>query len=62
MIGSPQNNLAKFLVKTLAPVLDKFSNYSIKDSFQFIDKIKLIPRSKVKSSYMISYDIKRLVH
>ena len=60
MIGSPQNNLAKYLVKILVPVLDKFSNYSLKDSFQFIDKIKLIPSSKVKSSYMISYDIKSL--
>ena len=60
MIGSPQIDLAKFLVKTLAPVLHKFSNYSLKDSFQFIEKISLIPRSKVKSSYMISYDIKSL--
>ena len=51
MIGSPQIDLAKFLVKTLAPVLDKFLNYSLKDSFQFIEKNNLIPRSKVKSSY-----------
>ena len=40
MIGSPQNDFAKFLVKTLAPVLNKYSNYSLKDSFQYIEKNK----------------------
>ena len=51
---------SKILIKTLAPLLDKFSNYSLKDSFQFIEKVILIPHSKVKSSYMIAYDIKSL--
>ena len=60
MIGSPQNGLAKILVRTLAPVLDKFSKYSVEDSFQLTEKIKVIPPSKVKNSYMISHDIKSL--
>ena len=60
MVGSPQNGLAKFLVKTLTPVLNKFSKYTLKDSFQFVDKLRLIPESQSKNSFMVSYDIKSL--
>ena len=50
-----------FSNKQLAQVLDKFSYYSAQNSFHFIEKIKLIPLSKVKNSYMITYDIKILL-
>ena len=49
MIGMPQNDLAKFLVKTLAPVLDKFSNYSVKDSFKFKNKTNFSFQSQKKA-------------
>ena len=37
MIGSPQHHLAKCLITELQPVLDKFSNRIIKDSFSFVN-------------------------
>ena len=51
MVVSPQNGLAKFLVKTPTPVLNKFCKYTLKDSFQFVDKLRLIPESKSKKKF-----------
>ena len=52
--------LLKILVKTLTPVLNKFSVYTLKDLFQFVDKLRLISESKSKNRFMVSYDIKSL--
>ena len=50
----------KILVKTLTPVLNKFSKYTLKDPFEFVDKLRLILESKSKNSFVVSYDLKLL--
>merc|ERR1712240_821504 len=39
MIKSPQSNLSTFLISVLEPVLDKFSNHTVPDSFSFVDQL-----------------------
>ena len=57
MVGSPQHKLAKFLIDLLAPILHKFSAYTVKDSFEFVEKLhELSPTD----GFMVSYDIKSL--
>ena len=58
MIGSPQHKLAKYLTSILTPVSDRFSKYTVKDSFSFVELIKSIPSSS--NIHMCSYDIKSL--
>ena len=57
MINSPQHKIAKFLNYLLEPVLDYYSNYVIKDSFTFVEKIRKI---KTKNTFMASFDVKSL--
>ena len=54
---SPQHKLTKFLTNLLAPVLHKFSAYTDKDLFAFVENLhKLSPTD----GFMVSYDIKSL--
>ena len=57
MIGSPQHKLAKYLIAVLKPVLDKFSRYTVKDSFSFVESLRSLPSA---SFHMCSFDIKSL--
>ena len=59
MIGSPQHKLAKYLISLLTPVSDRFSKYTVKDSFGFVELLKSIPISSDKL-HMCSFDIKKL--
>ena len=59
MIGSPQHKLAKYLISLLTGVSDKFSRYTVKDSFGFVDLLKSIKIGSDKL-HMCSFDIKSL--
>ena len=59
MINSPQNKLAKFLVKILNPVMKKFSTYQVPDSFDFVKSLNQLSISS-NNRFMCSYDIKSL--
>ena len=57
MVNSAQHKLAKFLNMTLEPVLKYFSEYSLKDSFTFVDKIKDM---EAQNTFIASFDVKSL--
>ena len=59
MINSPQHPLAQWCTKLLKPVLDKFSKYTVADSFTFA---ALIQESTPTTNgcFMCSYDVKSL--
>ena len=57
MVNSAQHKLAKFLNMTLEPVLKYFSEYSLKDSFTFVDKIKDMD---AQNTFIASFDVKSL--
>ena len=59
MIKSPQSNLSTFLISVLEPVLDKFSNHTVPDSFSFVDKLKSFNLFQ-PNNFMVSFDIKSL--
>ena len=57
LVGSAQHKLAKFLNFLLEPVTRKFSQYTVQDSFTFVDMIRKTP---AKDTYMVSFDVKSL--
>ena len=57
MLSSPQHKLAKFLNELLQPVTTKFSKYTVKDSFEFVSKIRSVVG---ENTYMASFDVKSL--
>ena len=57
LVGSAQHKVAKFLNFVLEPVSEKFSKYTIKDSFTFAEKIRNTP---AENTYMVSFDVKSL--
>jgi hypothetical protein len=57
MVGSPQHGIAKFLISVLSPVLDKFSQHIVKDSFSFVQSLQTLSSNK---NIMCSFDIKSL--
>merc|ERR1712240_658047 len=59
MIKSPQSTLSTFLISVLEPVLDKFSNHTVPDSFSFVDKLKSFNLFK-PNNFMVLFDIKSL--
>ena len=57
MVKSPQHQIARFLNKLLEPVLQHFSKYIVKDSFKFVDELKLL---KARGTFLSSFDVKSL--
>ena len=60
MIGAPQHELAKWLTEVLKPVLDKYSAYLLKDTFEFCDHVdEFSTRSELnmESVCMCSFDV-----
>ena len=49
MVSSPQHRLAKYLNNLLKPVLDLYSRYTIKDSFEFV---KIAQGTPASNTYM----------
>ena len=64
MINSPQHELAKWLTEILTPVLNKYSEHTVKDTFQFCERIEEFNAEycgkNVESLFMCSFDIKSL--
>ena len=54
MIRSPQHELARYLNSLLDPVLKYFSRYIVKDSFKFVDDLKL---QRAKDTFLCSFDV-----
>ncbi|XP_065189498.1 uncharacterized protein LOC135820117 [Sycon ciliatum] len=55
MSGSPQFKISKWLCAMLQTVLALYNNHCVKDTFEFVDKIR---KSKFESfGYMCSYDV-----
>ena len=57
MVASPQHKLAKHLNCLLQPVVEKFSRYTLKDSFSFTDRIK---NTSASNTFMASFDVSSL--
>ena len=57
MVNSAQHKLAKFSNLSLEPVLKYFSEYCLKDSFTFVDKIKDI---EAQNTFIALFDVKSL--
>ena len=57
MINSSQYKIAKFLIPILSQVSNKFSNFCVKDSFNFVDNLR---NNSCLSDQMCSFDIKSL--
>ena len=55
MVGSAQHATAQWLAELLKPVLQRYSNYVIKDSFEFSEMMKKFA-PKIEG-HMCSYDI-----
>ncbi|RJX63460.1 hypothetical protein DZ860_24175, partial [Vibrio sinensis] len=54
MYDSPYHTVAKWLVTVLKPLHNRLIKHSIKDVFQFVDRIKNI---NTKDQTMISFDV-----
>ena len=39
MVNAPQHEMAKWLAETLKPVVDKYSDHTVKDTFEFCANI-----------------------
>lgn len=57
MSGTPTHKTASWLAKALLPVKEHFSNFCVKDSFEFVNKIRNL---HVNDNTMVSFDIKSL--
>ena len=59
MINSPQHKLAKWINQLLAPVLEKYSRFTIKDSFTFVNEVRNF-KFNINNTFWCSYDVKSL--
>ena len=58
MVNAPQQELAKWLAGILRPVVDKYSERTIRDTFEFCDHIEQFSKENDWSDmYMCSFDI-----
>ena len=57
MTKSPQHNLARFLNVLLEPVLNHFSRFVVKDSFEVIERIR---NTDSENTFLSSFDVKKL--
>ena len=58
MINAPQHELAKWLAEVLHPVVTKFGCRTLKDTFEFCEKLELFAaENDVENAFMCSYDI-----
>ena len=62
MINSPQHELAKLLTEILQPVVNKYSTFTVKDTFEFCEKLEEFSDScaSISETFMCSFDIKSL--
>ena len=61
MTNAPQHQMARWLVRVLTPVVDKYSKHTIKDTFEFCDHIeKFAAQSDATDLFLCSFDITSL--
>ena len=64
MINSPQHELAKWLTEVLRPVLSKYSQHTVRDTFEFCDMLEKFNEKhrgqSFQNLFMCSFDIKSL--
>ena len=61
MVNAPQHEMAKWLAETLKPVFDKYSNHTVKDTFEFCANIAdFSAHSDITNTYMCSFDVTSL--
>ena len=57
MVNTPTHQLGKWLANMLKPVRDKFNKHCLKDTFEFVDKVRNL---NVKNAWMCSLDVSSL--
>ncbi|CAH8643572.1 unnamed protein product [Schistosoma mattheei] len=57
MINSPYHKVARWLAEKLEPVRRRLATYTLKDSFQFADRLN---RTNVADKFMVSFDVTSL--
>ena len=58
MVNAPQHELAKWLTTLLQPVVHKYSDHAIKDTFEFCANLEACAvEMDVRRSYMCSFDV-----
>ena len=58
MVNAPQHAMARWLSKILQPVLNKFSDHTVKDSFSFCSNLERFEQeTKATETYMCSFDV-----
>ena len=63
MINAPQHELAKWLAELLKPVLEKFSEFNVKDTYDFCQQLDEFQQQEphlIEQSVMCSFDVKSL--
>ena len=62
MINSPQHELAKWLTEILQPVVNKYSTFTVKDTFDFCGKLQECSDrcENISETFMCSFDIQSL--
>ena len=61
MVNAPQHELAKWLATILRPVLQKYGEQAVKDTFEFCETLEQCAAdSDVTRSFMCSFDVKSL--
>ena len=58
MINAPQHELTKWLAELLKPVVNKYSNHTIKDTFEFCSRLASIQdKEESTEGFVCSFDI-----
>ena len=57
MVNTPTHQLGKWLANLLKPVRDRFNKHCLKDTFEFVDKVRNL---NVKNAWMCSLDVSSL--
>ena len=61
MVNAPQHELAKWLATLLDPVLQKYGEHAVKDTFEFCESLETCAAEKnVTGSFMCSFDVESL--
>ena len=60
MTNAPQHELAKWLAELLRPVVQKFSEHTVKDTFDFCSNIDGFTDIDIGNAYMCSFDVTSL--
>ena len=61
MVGAPQHELAKWLAGVLQPVLQRYGEHAVKDTFEFCANIEACASEQdITDSFMCSFDVSSL--